>query len=84
MLDRMARNGGRAGLATVTVLAVILAGCSAASAGAAGTGIGGAATIRGQGDPYQAGGRAPTLAKGSTVGAMFPRSLAGHHPVAGA
>ena len=65
MFDRMARNGGLGGLAAVTVLVAVLAGCSAdASAARLGAGIrSSVAQSRLEGDPYQAG----TRAAGSTV-----------------
>ncbi len=67
MLDHMARNGRLASLATVTALVVVLAGCSAnPTTGAVAKGIGGnAANTRLEGDPYQAGTRAPAKAGAS-------------------
>jgi hypothetical protein len=61
MLDRMAGTGRLGGLATVAALVVVLAGCSASpTTGAAANGtLANAAKSRLEGDPYQAGSRAP-------------------------
>ncbi|HEY8819547.1 MAG TPA: hypothetical protein VIM25_12115 [Candidatus Limnocylindrales bacterium] len=69
MFDRMARNGGLGGLAAVTVLVAVLAGCSAdASAARLGAGIrSSVAQSRLEGDPYQAGTRAPAAVTRSTT-----------------
>lgn len=88
MFDRMARNGGLGGLAAVTVLMVVLAGCTAdASAARLGAGIrSNAAQVRLEGDPYQAGTRAPAAVKGSAAQPArltVQQGLTGTHPGGG-
>jgi hypothetical protein len=87
MFDHKARNGGFGGLAAVTVLAVVLAGCSAdASAARLGGGISPKAVqLRLEGDPYQAGTRAPAKA-GATAKQTLPAiqlGRTGTHPGGG-
>jgi hypothetical protein len=78
MFDRMARNSRLGALVAVTVLVVVVAGCSAdASAAKLGGGINTkAAQLRLEGDPYQAGTRAPAAAARSTTAASTGASIA--------